>query len=540
MTRQRALEEWRSALGPAHVLTEAATLNRAAKATFDTTARIPVILRPADTGQVMAVLRIAGRYGLPIYPISSGKNWGYGSRVPTADDCALLDLSRMNRIVDFSEELAYVTVEPGVTQGQLYEFLQSRRSRLWMDATGASPECSIIGNCVERGFGHTPYGDHFAHVCGLQAVLANGEVVDTGFSGYGGCHAGPLYKWGLGASVDGLFSQSNLGIVTRLSVWLMPAPERFEAFFFRCDEENQLEGAVNALRPLRLSGTLRSSVHIGNDYKVLSALQQYPWAQMENQTPLRPADMAYFRRALNFGSWNGSGALYGTAGQVREARRLVKRALKGKVSALQFVDEAKLALAERFTGLFRCFSGWDLSRTIRLARPILGLMKGVPTEHPMESVYWRKREPAPAHADPDRDGCGLLWLAPILPLEGAHAQRVSKLASDILLRYGFEPMLSLALVSDRAIACVVSITYDREVPGEDRRAADCHHELLQSLLAAGYPPYRLGVQSMGSVPLPEGLNHVLQVLRQQTDPSGILAPGRYESQAPVLAKRLAI
>jgi hypothetical protein len=55
-------------------------------------------------------------FGSPIgigyrgYPISRGKNWGYGSRVPARDGCVLLDLGRMNRIVGFSEKLAYVTV----------------------------------------------------------------------------------------------------------------------------------------------------------------------------------------------------------------------------------------------------------------------------------------------------------------------------------------------------------------------------------------------------------------------------------------------
>ena len=93
------------------------------------------------------------------------------------DGSVLLDLSRMNRIVDFNEDLAYVTVEPGVTQGQLYAFLRERGSRLWMDATGASPDCSLIGNTMERGFGHTPYGDHFAQVCGLEVVLPDGQCI---------------------------------------------------------------------------------------------------------------------------------------------------------------------------------------------------------------------------------------------------------------------------------------------------------------------------------------------------------------------------
>ncbi|MBV8476021.1 MAG: FAD-dependent oxidoreductase, partial [Acidobacteria bacterium] len=124
-------------------------------ATFATWQRVPAILRPANRNQVQECFRIANRFGTPLYPISSGKNWGYGSRVPPADGCSILDLSRLNRIIDFNEDLGSVTVEPGVTQRRLHQFLRERGSLLWMDATGSSPECSLIGNAMERGFGHT-------------------------------------------------------------------------------------------------------------------------------------------------------------------------------------------------------------------------------------------------------------------------------------------------------------------------------------------------------------------------------------------------
>ncbi len=131
----------------------------------------------------------------PSIPISSGKNWGYGSRVPPRDG-VLVDLGRLNRIVDFSEELAYVTVEPGVTQRQLYQFLPERSSQLWMDATGASPDCSIVGNTMERGFGHTPMGDHCSNVCGLEVVLGSGDVIETGFARFDNGRTGALQPLG--------------------------------------------------------------------------------------------------------------------------------------------------------------------------------------------------------------------------------------------------------------------------------------------------------------------------------------------------------
>jgi 4-cresol dehydrogenase (hydroxylating) len=523
----RAIQDWSAVVGPEHVISDPATLRDAETATFTTTRHVPLILRPGDRHQVQACLRIANEREIPVYPISTGRNWGYGSKVPATDGNVIVDLGRMNRIVDFSEDLAYVTVEPGVTQQQLFDFLRASGSRLWMDATGARPDCSLIGNTMERGFGHTPYGDHFAHVCGLEVVLPTGECIETGFSRFAAASTGPLYRWGLGPALDGLFTQSNFGIVTRMSIWLMPAPEHFEAFFFRCDDEHRVGDVMDALRGLRLNGTLRSASHIGNDYKVLNGIRQYPWDATGGTTPLRPEHMKRFRDELRFGVWNGSGGLYGTGAQVREARRLLREALKGKVARIEFLSQRKLAFARRFARIYRMFTGWDITAALNLVQPVFGLMQGVPTEAPMASAYWRKRTPPPADMDPDRDRCGLLWCAPVAPLEGRHAERLTQLSIDTLLAHGFEPMLSISLVSDRALTCVVSIGYDRDVPGEDERAMQCYRELLERLTTSGYHSYRLGIQSSAEMAEKDAYTALLSTIKQAIDPKGILAPGRY-------------
>ena len=79
---------------------------------------------------------------------------------------------------------------------------------------------------------------------------------------------------------------------------------------------------------------------------VLSALEQYPWKETGGSTPLAGPLMERFRRDLRIGAWNGSGALYGTRAQVAEARRLLRRALAGKATGLQFLDDRKLAAAQ--------------------------------------------------------------------------------------------------------------------------------------------------------------------------------------------------
>lgn len=524
---EMALEQWRDLVGPENVILDPARLRAAETATFGSNVAVPAIVRPGSRAEVQQVLRIANEWRIPVYPVSGGCNWGYGSRVPSATGSVLLDLSGMNRILDFSEDLAYIMVEPGVTQQQVYDFLRERKSGLWMDATGASPRSSLVGNAVERGFGHTPYGDHFSHVCGMEVVLPDGEAMETGFERFEGARTGPLHRWGVGAYLDGLFTQSNLGIVTRMSIWLMPAPECFQAYFFICDSEEGLGPIVEALRPLRINGTLSSTVHIANDYKVLSGMQQYPWEEAEGRTPLPGEVMKRLRKQLHFGAWNASGGLYGTRAQVAEARRLLRRALSGKVNKLQFLDERKLRLAARFSGLYRMLTGWDLSRSLELVRPLFGLLQGVPTDQPLASAYWRKRTPPPAAMDPDMDGCGLLWCSPVAPATGPQAEELVALAGETLLRYGFEPAISLTMITERSLACIISITYDRQAAGEDEKAWACYQELLRRLTDAGFPCYRMTSQSSADLPPSPGYDGVLRRIKRSLDPNQILAPGRY-------------
>ncbi|HUK35186.1 MAG TPA: FAD-binding oxidoreductase, partial [Vicinamibacterales bacterium] len=451
-----ALREWRTAIGNDHVVDAPQALERAGTATFATDAKVLAILHPANREELQKCVRIANRHGVPVHPVSSGKNWGYGSSVP-ASDGVLIALGRLNRILDFDEDLAYVTVEPGVTQGALYAFLRERKSRLWMDATGASPDCSIIGNTMERGFGHTPMGDHCGNVCGFEVVLPTGECIETGFSRFAGAKVGALSRYGLGPSLDGLFAQSNLGIVTRMTVWLMPAPEQFQAFFFASKAEHGLGPVIDALRPLRMNGTLRSVMHIGNDYKVVAAGGRFPWDRFT--APLGVAAMAELRKQMNIGTWNGSGGLYGTRAQVREAQKQLRRALKGKVDRLQFVDDRLLKIMGRFARPLRFMIGWDLSRVLNVIAPVYGLLRGVPTDAPLASAYWRKRTDIPTQMDPDRDRCGLLWCSPVIPNRGSDVQTVTDLAARTLLSYGFEPQMSLSLASERMSICVITISY---------------------------------------------------------------------------------
>jgi 4-cresol dehydrogenase (hydroxylating) len=528
---EAAKRAWRLALSPEQVITDESIIKAYQTATYKTSNRVTAVVKPKNTAQVQELVRIANQYQTPLYPISSGKNFGYGSAVPTADASVIVDLGLMNRIITLSKELAYVTLEPGVTQRQLYEFLESENSGLWMDATGASVDCTIIGNTVERGFGHTPYGDHFANVSGLEVVLANGDCIHTGFARYPHANAAQVYHWGLGPYLDGIFSQSNLGIVTQMTVWLMPKPDYTQAFFCSIDKQ-ELGPLVDALRPLRLNGTIKSAMHIVNADKAVSSICQYPWKETNNTTPLPRDWLAQKSKQSNFGEWNASGALYGTRAEVANARKKLKRAVGHlKSNKLRFIDDTTIKIARLLKTPYKWLTGVDLDQALALVIPLFNLKRGVPSNNFLTSTYWRKKQPAPSpnQADPNRDRCGLLWLAPIAPMTGEHAIAIEKIVEKTLLQYGFEPAISMTLLTERCIDSVISISYDREIAEQEQRALQCHDDLLKQLVEKGYYPYRLSTHAMGQLPRPEvSYCEMFDKIKQAMDPAHILAPGRYE------------
>ena len=101
----------------------------------------------------------------------------------------------------------------------------------------------------------------------------------------------------------------------------------------------------------------------------------------------------------------------------------------------------------------------------------------------------------------------------------------------VLLAHGFEPQMSLSLATERSAVCVTTISYDRDVPGEDARAMACYEALTQELLTRGYPPYRANLARMGFADGDAAHAAVVAQIKRALDPNAVLAPGRYETTA---------
>ncbi len=183
---------------------------------------------PESAEQVQEIVRIANEFRIPLYPISTGRNLGYGGSAPVLSGSVVLDLKRMNRILEVDERNAYALVEPGVSYFDLYRHIEERGLKLWIDCPDPGWG-SIVGNALDHGVGYTmnPYRDHWGAQCGLEVVTGDGELVRTGMGALPGSRTWQQFKYGFGPYLDGMFSQSNFGVVTKMGVWLMPQPEAY-------------------------------------------------------------------------------------------------------------------------------------------------------------------------------------------------------------------------------------------------------------------------------------------------------------------------
>lgn len=117
----------------------------------------------------------------------------YGGSAPVVDGSVILDLHKMNRIIEINEEYGYAIVEPGVTFIDLYNEIQRRKLNLWISVP-AIGWGSVVGNTLERGFGYTPDAVHYKQQCGMEVVLPDGDLLRTGMGTVEDSKVWPLYS----------------------------------------------------------------------------------------------------------------------------------------------------------------------------------------------------------------------------------------------------------------------------------------------------------------------------------------------------------
>jgi 4-cresol dehydrogenase (hydroxylating) len=499
MSIEHALKEWQAILGPGRVLDGQAAMAAYGADCGAARRRISAALRIHDASLVPDIMRAARAHGAAVYPVSTGRNWGYGTALPALDDCVLLDLGELRRIVDFDPEMGVVTVEPGVTQGALSEFLIAGSHPFMVPTTGAGPECSLVGNALERGFGITPHADHFAAVTDIEAVLADGTVYRTALRELAGDDLARLFKWGIGPYCAGLFTQGRLGVVTRMSIVLARRPEAVEVALFGLKRDDLLEPAIAALRSIlsALPGMV-GGVNLMNRHRVLAMTAPYPRDELGVDGLIPESTLARLGRQFHVAPWTGYATLYGTKRTMAASRKEVKAALRGIASQLVFVSPSRSQTIVNVARLLPGNWGARFRRTARTLQQSLDIAQGIPSQVALQLAYWLDRHgdsPA-AQLDPSRDEVGLIWYAPLVPMRPAKLREFIRVTTQVTGQFGIEPLITLTSLNDRLFECTVPIVFEPRLPHRVDAAHACLDALIEAGRELGVFPYRLGIDSM--------------------------------------------
>ncbi|MGH7905526.1 MAG: FAD-binding oxidoreductase [Candidatus Binataceae bacterium] len=454
------------------------------------------VVYPGSTADVQTVVKIANRHRVPLWPISTGKNFGQGSRSPVREGQVVVDLGRrMNRILEIDEQLCFAEIEPGVTFRMMHEELGRRGHKLMMSTTSGPPDGGILGNAMDRGAGYTPYADHFGMTCGMEVVLGDGRVLRTADGASPGAKTWHLSKYGYGPFLDGLFVQSNFGIVTRIGIWLMPRPPVIRAFFFDFPDDDDLGPIFELIRPLKLNNFVPTLFKVTNDVYGFGTVENYPYDRTGGATPL-PADLRReLQRKNGIGAWVVSGAFYGES------------------------EQAVRPMLDRIRDYFgRAKKGRYISHHEALENPILKIhidtFSGTPTESELGLLKWRP-------------GSGSIWFLPTTPMVGAIANEHQRLSRSILAKSGFE-FIAEYVCGPRISRALHPIMFNRADPDESPRAGECYRELMRAYSEAGYPisraPTEAQEEAMARLSITPG---VCGAIKRALDPNGVIAPGKY-------------
>ena len=453
-------------------------------------------IAPDGVEEIRAILNIANDFNIPLWPVSCGKNLAYGGAAPRLPGSVVLDLKRMNRVLEVNEKFGYALVEPGVSFYDLYNHIQARGIKLWLDVPDPGWG-SVVGTTLERGAGYTPYGDHFMRQCGMEVVLADGDVVRTGMGSMPGNNTWQLFKYGFGPYHDGIFTQSNYGIVTKLGVWLMPEPPGYRPYLITFQRDEDIEQAVEVIRPLKVNLVIQNAATI-RDLHLVASLNTSRTEYYDGDGPLPDSIRRKIMADHDIGAWNFYAALYGPP-KIMDAHWEIIRDSFASIPGAEF------------------YFPEDRKNKNDVLHHRAKTMAGVPTLTEFGLVNWV-------------GGGGHIDFSPVSPTTGPDAIKQFNMVKQRAHEHGFDYM-GVFIVGWREMHHIYTLVFDKNDPEKKQRAYRLFDVLIREAAAAGYGEYRTHLAFMDQIAdtynwNDNSLARLNNKLKDALDPNGILAPGK--------------
>ncbi len=190
---------------------------------------VDFVVLPGSTKDVQNIVKLANQEQIPVVPMGGGLTLS-GLIIPVKGGI-VLDMKRMNRIIEVNQLSQYALIEAGVTTGQILSHLNENFPNLQPPIPDAPPSATVAGNMLIHGSGYLSqrYGGHGAMINGIEVILASGEICKLG-----SCAVSD-YWFDRGPIPDfiGLFISAfgTMGVITKLSIQLFPKPNKRDIVF---------------------------------------------------------------------------------------------------------------------------------------------------------------------------------------------------------------------------------------------------------------------------------------------------------------------
>ena len=385
-------------------------------------------------------------------------------------------------------------LEPGVGFLDLYERIQREKLPLMMSVPG-NGWGSVLGNALDHGIGYTPYGLHAKNLCGIEAVLGNGDLVRTGLGAMEKNHAWHLFPFGYGPTWDLMFSQSNLGVVTKAGMWIMPEPETSLELIFDIPKAEDIGWVIDTLAPLKIRGIVDQSIFIPSwlGKMVIKGQRKDFWDKPGAIPEWRVQELL---KEHKLGYWQVALRLYGDEGIVKAQAEVVKAAFK------------------------RHHDAPPQEKWWRQGDPtnIMDTTLGVPSAVPLQMGDWVGGRSA--H----------MGFSPVVPATGKHVLDQMHRSRKIIDAHDVDFYASFT-IGGRFCNNVNMLMYDRDKPEDVDRIKKLFNALIADAAANGYAEYRTHLGWMDRIAdtfnfQDHSMRRMTERVKDALDPNGILSPGK--------------
>jgi 4-cresol dehydrogenase (hydroxylating) flavoprotein subunit len=460
------------------------------------------VVQPESVEEIQAIVRIANEHKVPIWVSGVGKNNGYGGSSPRVRGSVVVNLLRMNRVLEIDEELGYAVIEPGVRWFDLYDAIQAGGHKLRLSIADLGWG-SVVGNTLDHGITYLPYGQDQMMQCGMEVVLPNGELMRTGNWAIPNAKAAHVYKRGLGPTPDQLFMQSNYGIVTKMGVWLMPTPECYMPCWLRVWNDSDLPQVIDTLRELMLAKDIEGVPQVLNTLCIAAIFtNRQQW--YDGADPMPDEVIDHVAKEMDVGRWLMRFAIYGHEEIVDAKFKRVQEAF-GRIEGAE-VWGKKYSPDEYDT----------------IEHPAEKVEIGIPNLDINTMTGWYGGEEG-----------GHVAFSPAAPMTGTSAVEVCGLLRDrIEKKANLDYLAALLPINARCFIHITMVIFDTKNERQVRGAYDASKLLVREAGELGYGEYRAHLDFMDLAADQYSFeNHsykrFTETIKDALDPNGILMPGRH-------------